>query len=167
MNTLIVYASTYGCIKKISEKMGEDLAGEVTLLNLKNDKLPNLREFERIIIGSSGKAGKIQKSIYKFCCDHINDLKLPVLGLFVCCSEATEKNAVNNLEAFPEPLLEAAKSTAIFKGSYDFEMMNFMERLIIKNINLFKYKSVNVDSDAVHQFSRKMDRIFNPFLFVV
>lgn len=167
MKTLIVYASTYGCAKSISEKMGEELEGEVALLNLKHQNIPDIQDYDRIIIGSSAKGGRIQKSIYNFCCDHIDELKQVIIGLFVCCSEINEKDAINNLEAYPEQLLIVAQSTAVFKGNHNFEMMNFMERLIIKNINRLKYKPVKVDYEAVQHFSRRMDRIFNPFLFVV
>jgi hypothetical protein len=69
-------------------------------------------------------------------------------------------------EVYPEELLSAAKSTAIFKGSFDYTGKSFLKRLTLKANNRLKPSADNIDFDAVHRFSRRMDRIFNPFLFL-
>lgn len=163
MKTLIVYASAYGISKRISEKLCEDLGGDVALLNLRQDKAPQLSNYERIIIGSSVKSGKLEKAIYNFCSKHHNEMKELVLGLFVCSSETNEVDARQNLEAFPEQLLFSARSTAVFKAQLNVETSGFIRRLLVKNFTLKKNRSKLIDSEAVYQFSKRMDRILTHF----
>jgi len=69
-------------------------------------------------------------------------------------------------EAYPEALLENAKATACFGGTFDFGRMNFLEKMIVKKVARVKQSTSKVDFENVQLFSRRMDRIFNPFLFL-
>jgi menaquinone-dependent protoporphyrinogen oxidase len=69
-------------------------------------------------------------------------------------------------EAYPEELQRYAKATAIFGGAFDFERMSFLEKMIVKKVAQVKHSTSKVDFEAVRKFTRRMDRIFNPFLFL-
>ena len=166
MKTLIVFTSAYGCTQKISERMKKDLGGDVVLVNLKKEKQPELSSFQRVIIGGSIQSGKMQKRIDNFCQKNLDELRNLELGLFICSLDKGMNANKHLLEAFPDALLMAAKSTAVFKGSFDFDRMNFIERLLVKNVKRVKHNSAKVDFEAVQLFSKRMDRIFNPFLFL-
>ncbi len=166
MKTLIVYDTEYGCTKKVSEKMKDTLGDEVTFVNLKKLPNPELNIFDRIIIGGSSHAGKIHKRVKEFCYRNLSELKDKELGLFICCTEEGEAAHRQFVDAYPEELRFVAKSTAIFKGSFDFGSLNYFERLIAGNVAHKKRAFLKYDFEAVQRFSRRMDRVFNPFLFL-
>lgn len=166
MKTLIVYATNHGCTEKISEQMKNYLGGDVSLVNLKKDPIPPLEKFRRVIIGGSIHAGQIQKRVKDFYQTNLDLLLKKEIGLFICCMEEGETAWKQFAEAFPEELQRNAKATACFGGAFDFERMNFLKKMIVKKVAHVKQSTSKVDFDAVRQFSRRMDRIFNPFLFL-
>jgi menaquinone-dependent protoporphyrinogen oxidase len=166
MKTLIVYATQHGCTQKISEQMKDYLGGDVTLKNLKKESVPSLQNYDRIIIGGSIHAGQIQKKVKEFCHEYLAELQQKELGLFICCMEEGEMARKQLENAYPEELFLRAKASASFGGAFDFERMNFFERMIVKKVAHVKQSTSKVDFDAVRSFSKRMDRIFNPFLFL-
>ena len=67
MKTLIIYMSTHGCTKQVVTELAEQLNGEVTIKNLKEDKNPDFQNYDRVIIGGSIHAGQIQRKIREYC----------------------------------------------------------------------------------------------------
>lgn len=166
MKTLIVYDSSHGCPEKIAAKMKEDLGEQTMLINLKKDPSPSITGFQRIIIGGSIHAGQIQKRVTSFYSGNMEELKKKELGLFICCMEEGEAASKQLIDAFPEELRIAAKSTAIFSGRFGFGRMNFLKKLIVGKGSGVRQNNSKADFEAVQKFSRRMDRIFNPFLFL-
>jgi menaquinone-dependent protoporphyrinogen oxidase len=166
MKTIIVYATQHGCTGKISEQMKDYLGGDITLVNLKNDSVPSLKFFDRVIIGGSIHAGQIQKRVKEFCTTNLAELMQKEFGLFICCMEEGETAQKQLQNAYPEELLQNAKATACFGGAFDFKRMNFLEKMIVKKVANVKQSTSKVDFEAVRNFSKRMDRIFNPFLFL-
>ncbi|HKI88303.1 MAG TPA: flavodoxin domain-containing protein [Draconibacterium sp.] len=166
MKTLIAYATTHGCTEKASNELKKHLDGEVVLVNLKKVSQPDLAFFERVIIGGSIHAGQVQKRVKEFCKKNLMELQNKELGLFICCMEEGETAQKQLMGAYPEELLQEAKSTAFFGGEFDFEKMNFIQKLIVKKVAHIRTSTSKVDHEAIHNFSKRMDRIFNPFLFL-
>ena len=166
MKTLIAYSTTHGCTHKIAEQMSNYLDGEVELVNLKKHPSPVLSNFDRVIIGGSIHAGQIQKRVKEFCNQHLGELRTKELGLFITCMETGETAQKQLIDAYPEELINNAKITAYFGGEFDFNRMNFLEKMIVKKVANVKENTSNVDLESVRKFSRRMDRVFNPFLFL-
>lgn len=166
MKTLIAYATTHGCTEKISEQLKDYLEGDVALVDLKENPNPPIKEFQRVIIGGSIHAGQIQKRVKEFGTTNLKDLQKKELGLFICCMEEGETAHKQLMEAYPEELHRSAKATAFFGGAFDFDRMNFLEKMVVKKVAHVKQSTSKVDFEAVRKFSRRMDRIFNPFLFL-
>jgi menaquinone-dependent protoporphyrinogen oxidase len=166
MKTIMVFSPICGCTKKISEHMKELLGGDVTLVNLKKQPNPPLEKYERVIIGGLVDSGKIQESIKEFCISNQAELMGKELGLFICCKEQGEAAHRQLVHAYPDALLSAARATAYFGGINDFKKMNFLERMINRKSIHVEHKSSKVDFEAVRKFSHRMDRLFNPFLFL-
>lgn len=61
MNTLIVYATKYGCAEKCAMELSKEFDGNVEVINLKENKRIDLVEYENVIIGGSVYIRKIQK----------------------------------------------------------------------------------------------------------
>lgn len=167
MKTLIAYSNTHGCTHKIAEQMSNYLDGEVQLVNLKKQPSPELSIFDRVIIGGSIRAGQIQKRVRGFCNENLGELLNKELGLFITCMETGETAQKQLMDAYPEELINNAKITAYFGGKFDFNRMNFLEKMIVKKVAHVKNNTSHVDLESVKKFSSRMDRIFNPFLFLV
>jgi menaquinone-dependent protoporphyrinogen oxidase len=166
MKTLITYASDSGFSKKIAEKIGDNLGENVFLVNLKEQPYPQLNEFQRIIIGGSVHKGKMQEKVKEFIFSKLNELIDKEIGLFICCREEHETARLQLREVYPEELLFAAKSTAVFNSCFEFEGRNFFERLVGRKISRIKNTTPKIDFETIHLFSRRMDRVFNPFLYL-
>lgn len=166
MKTLIVYSTTHGCTEKTANELRQYLGETVSLSNLKKDTKHKLEQFERIIIGGSIHAGQIQKRVKTFCTNNLEELKTKELGLFICCMEEGEKAQKQLQYAFPEELHKAAKASAFLGGEFDFNKMNFFEKLIVKKVAHVEESTSNYNKEAIKTFSKKMNSIFNPILFL-
>jgi menaquinone-dependent protoporphyrinogen oxidase len=166
MKTLITYSTTHGCTGKIVNELASQFEGDITVVDLKNNPNPDLKDYQRVIIGGSIHAGQIQKRVKSFCINSLEELKQKELGLFIACMEqgTTAQQQLEN--AYPSELLEHAKSAAYFGGEFDFEKMNFIEKLIVKKVAKINRSTSIVNNEAIRKFSKRMDRIFNPFLFL-
>jgi menaquinone-dependent protoporphyrinogen oxidase len=134
MKTLIIYATKHGSAESCSKLLKSKLTGEVEIVNIKKDAIPDLSAFDKIIIGGSIYVGKIQKEISSFCSKNLNDLIKKKLGLFICGmnkdSAETELNT-----AFPQELLNSAVSKECFGGEFKLSHMNMLERFMVKVIS--------------------------------
>lgn len=167
MKTLIAYSTTHGCTEKTALKIKEFLKEATILVNLKENLNPALEDFERVIIGGSIHAGQIQKRVKIFCQTNIEELKSKELGLFICCMEEGETAQKQLLTVFPDELHEIAKASAYLGGEFDFERMNFLQKLIVKKIAHVEQSTSKVNDISIRKFSRQMTITFNPFLFLV
>lgn len=167
MSNLIIYATKHGCTKKCAEILSEKLEGKADLLNLKETKGCNLDQYEKIIIGGSIYAGRIQKEVSKFCIENLNKLKEKKLGLFICCMNENSKEAQINT-SFPEELLNIAVSKESFGGEFNFDHMNFMEKTIIKMISKSDENLPKIDvkenisklsKENINKFAEKMNKV--------
>lgn len=166
MKTLIAYCTTHGCTEKTAKELKSYLGDDTVLCNLKKEQTPDLENFDRVIIGGSIHAGKVQKTIQVFCTKNPEALKQKELGLFICCMEEGE-NARNQLRnAFPWELHDAAKASAWFGGEFNFDKMNFFEKFVVRKIAHVEESVSKIDQMAIEHFSNRMDKIFNPFLFL-
>lgn len=166
MKTLIAYCTSHGCTEKTAIELKEYLQTDVDLCNLKKDPVPALKNYERIVIGGSIHAGKIQKKVTDFCNAHVDELIEKELGLFICCMEEGKTAQQELWDAYPEKLHQFAKVSAFFGGEFDFNKMNFFERLVVKKVAHVQESVSKIDHAAIKNFSVKMDKIFNPFLYL-
>jgi menaquinone-dependent protoporphyrinogen oxidase len=166
MKTLITYSTTHGCTGKIANELASQFEGDITVVDLKNNPNPDLKGYERVIIGGSIHAGQIQKRVKTFCNKNAEILKQKELGLFIACMEQGKTAQKQLLDAYPAELIDHAKSTTCFGGEFDFEKMNFLEKMVVKKVAKINHSTSKLDHEAIRKFSKKMDRIFNPFLFL-
>ena len=145
MKTLIIYGSKHGFTEKCSEILKEKLNGEVLVVNIKKDIIPDMTSFDNIVIGGSIYVGKIQKDISEFCIKNANILKNKKIGVFVCCMNEGEK-AISQLNScLPKEVLSMAIAKDYFGGGFTFSKMNFFETFIIKMVSKKEKKSLKVD----------------------
>lgn len=134
MSTLIVYATKHGSSKGCAVKLSEKLFGKVDLINLKESGISNLEAYDKVVIGGSIYAGRIQKEISDFCLNDLSILKQKKIGLFICCMiKNSEEAQINN--SFPEDLIANAVVKESFGGEFKFKDMSFAEKIITKMVS--------------------------------
>lgn len=153
--TLIVYASRHGTTEKVAGILKEELP-ESVVCNLARESCPPLENFDRIIIGGSIRAGRIQKAIKIFCRQNLAILLKKEIALFICCMYDGQKAEDQFNQAFPEELRQAAKVKGIFGGELLFEKMNFLERTVIKKFIGVKESVSRFQPDEIKDFARRL-----------
>ncbi len=156
MNTLIVYASKYGCTEKCARLIKEELNDQIDLINLKNVKDINLSNYDKVIIGGSIYIGKIQKEVTEFCSKHLDKLSDKRIGLFIC--GMVEGEAINTeLNAnFPPELLKIAEVKEYIGGEFLLDKMSFIDKMIVKKISKVTSNKSNILVDKIHEFAQLM-----------
>lgn len=134
MKTLIAYATKYGSAEKCAKILVARLIGEVDLCNLAAEQTKELSQYDKIIIGGSIYAGRIQKSVTSFCLNNLPALQKMPLGLYVCgmLADQAEEELTN---AFVPELLAKAAVKEFFGGEIKFGKINFMEKFMVKMVS--------------------------------
>lgn len=157
MNTLIVYATKYGCTEKCAQILSKKLDGHVDLINLKKVKDVNIAKYEKVIIGGSIYIGKIHKEVTEFCSKHLEQLKERRIGLFICGMQEEEaiQNELN--QNFNADLIELAEAKEWFGGEFNFKKMNFLEKFIVKKVVKVTTDRSNILQDHIHRLADVMN----------
>jgi menaquinone-dependent protoporphyrinogen IX oxidase len=145
-SVLIAYGSRYGCTEQVSQEIGKVLEKNglsVSLINLASTKeIPNIENYDGILIGSGIKIGKWTKETDNFLKKNKGQLKSKVLGLYTCSGLAIE-DADKAKETYMEEKIEKLDIEVqifdVFPGKSilsDFDLSNpkigFIERKIIE-----------------------------------
>lgn len=156
MKTLIVYATKHGCTEACADRLSKKLSGNVDLCNLKEGKLPDLSQYDKIIIGGPVYIGKISKEVNEFCAGNLEVLKNKKVGLFIC--GMSEDTAMDEIKAsFPAELLEGAAAREYFGGEFIFSRMNFFERVIVRKIAKVDKDVSKILVQNIDNFAKAMD----------
>jgi menaquinone-dependent protoporphyrinogen oxidase len=156
MKYLIVYKSRHGTTRKLVKQMYEHLGKEKTsLIELGVNVVPNLEQYEIILIGGSIHAGRIQKDITRFCRKNMPVLLKKKTGLFLCFMDL-KKGKQEFETAFPEELRKHSLAHGLFGGELLLEKMNFFERFITRLVSGKKQNISQIDNKAVHEFEEKI-----------
>jgi len=140
---LIVYGTRYGATAATSEEIADVLGQEgfdVKVVNLKEDKVKDITEYDLVMVGSGIKIGKWTKEPEKFLKKYQNELTKKKVALFVCCGSTQpldeEEEKSKSIEEARTKYLEekAAKynlqpvALGLFGGVYDFNKMSWFFR---------------------------------------
>jgi menaquinone-dependent protoporphyrinogen oxidase len=167
MKTIIIYATSHGCTRKVVGELAQKLSGEVSTINLNENSSPSITEFDRVIIGGSIHAGQIQKKVRYFCQSRLDALCSKEVGLFICCmyEPVVARGELQN--AFPEELHQMAKTEAIFGGEFNFDKMNFVEKMLVRKIAHVNESVSRIDHDTIERFAVRMEKTYHRFMFLV
>lgn len=157
MKTLIVYATKHDFTKKCVMKLSKKLDGNFDMVNLKENKISTLEQYDSVIIGGPIYAGQIMKEVKEFCEKNLNQLNDKRIGLFACGMSDENKMNLFIEQSFPEKLRNNALAKGDFGGSFVFKSMNFFERFIIKHICKTNKDTLNLKEDNIDEFAAKMN----------
>lgn len=152
MKNLIVFMSQQGTTEKLAKGIYSQFDSEQTeLINLDKQKIRDLSQFDRIIIGGSIHAGKIQSKIQKFCSLNLELLLSKKIGLFICFMD--KSRGIEEFETnFPKELREHSSANGLLGGEFIFENMNFLERFAVKKIAKVNESKSEIDYEAIQKF---------------
>ena len=157
MKTAIIYASKHGTTRKVADLIKTKLNGDQTVLfNLAEEKHPEFRNFDRILIGSSVYAGSIQPKVRKFVEQNMIGLLQKEIGIFVCCLFFEKANEQID-KGFPEILRKHAKSVKHLGGEFRFEEMNAIERLLVRKISGVTQNVSKIDIVEIDEFINQIN----------
>ncbi len=119
---LMIYGTRYGSTKEISEKIAEILREkqfEVALINISEEAVPSLGEYDGVLIGTGIRIGKWTKKIKKFVKKKLVELNNREfkLGFYISCGTASKKEKVQ--EATEKFLLKIAEELGLSLDLYD------------------------------------------------
>lgn len=155
---LIAYAGKHGCTEECARTLAGKLTAGADLCNLKEKQKVDLDAYDKIILGGSIYAGRIQKEVKDLCAKNENLLKGKKLGLYICGMSEGD-TAKKQLEAsFPQGLLDSALAKESFGGKLEISKMNFMEKKIIKMIAKTEADMSNVSESMIDQFAQAMNK---------
>ena len=144
--------SRHGTTAKVSAELKEKLGAEkTTLVDLENDQMPSLDEFQTVIIGGSVHAGTIQQELTTFCFKNKSELLKKRLGLFMCFMN----NDLRELEfedSFPIDLRKHAAAKGFVGGEFLIEKMNPLEKDAVRKVKGIDQSVYRIDKNAIHKF---------------
>jgi len=155
MKTLILYATKYGAAAEIARRIAIQIDGAI-LHDLKQKSIPEVSEFDCVIIGSSLYVASIRKEAKTFLSEYEITLRDKLIGLFISGldTESTPQTYFEN--NFPQELLSAAKATCFPGGIYDPEKAGWFERFLMKAVKKTTAYSNTIDDSLIKQFTESM-----------
>ena len=156
MSTVILYMSRHGSAEKSARLLQDKVDGQVALVNLKSDEIPDLAQFDTVIVGGSIHAGEIQKKVKTFCSHYQNKLLEKRLGLYLCCMKKGEEAQRQFIDAYPDSLIQHAEVKGIFGGEFMFEKMNFLERMIVKKVAHVTKSISQINRKVIDHFAENL-----------
>jgi len=153
MKNLIVYATKHGTVKKCAEMLKEKLNGETVLANVK-EALPDLEDFDTVILGGSIYIGKIQKKLSNYVKDNLDKLLKKKVAVFICSGEDKLEYIT---ESFPEKLLNHAVSKQLFGGELILENLNFFTRFLMRRIMKIKNGYARIKKANISELADKVN----------
>jgi menaquinone-dependent protoporphyrinogen IX oxidase len=138
---LIVYGTRYGATEMTSEEIADVLRQEeldVRVVNLKNDKVKDISEYELVIVGSGIQINRWTKEPEKFLKKFQKELANKKVALFVCCgstqplddktdkAESIEKARTKYLEEKAAKYNLQPVAMGLFGGVYNYNRVPWL-----------------------------------------
>lgn len=131
MKTLIAYASKSGTAKRCAELLHERIP-DSTLCDLLAD-LPDPAAYDRIVVGSGVRMGRIHKHASAFLTQYADVIAARPHAFFITNSFTAQSGSI--LEAsFPEALRNTARAACSLGGMLDLAALRGADRLIAKMV---------------------------------
>lgn len=155
MKTLIIYATKHGTTRTCVEMLSSQLAGEVMMLDLKEQKTIDMDPYDTVVLGGAIHAGRLDAKIRSFALEHKDMLLKKKLGLFICGMEEKEEEIKKQLSLnYPEDLLTHAVVKTSFGGQLLFSRMAPLTRWFMQKMSKSKEDIKKIRSSAINDFAQ-------------
>ena len=150
--------SKHGTTEKVVKIISEHLTHRnFDVFNLRENKSPDIKGYDFVIIGGSIHAGMVQKRVKQFCITNSTILMSKKIGLFLCCMEVGEKATVQFYTAFPAELRVHAFYTGLMGGECLTDKMNFFERSMVRIAVGGPEKYPKLNDKAINTLLKEID----------
>ncbi len=150
MKTLVVFASKYGGTRSSAAKIANEM-NQAQLCELEKDSVPDLNQFDCIVVGGPLYAGAIHKAAAAFAKDHVDMLLKKKLGLFIAGLENSEREEPFTAN-FPEVLIEHASAKEMIGGICDPKTLNFFLKMLMRAITKTSDYHSTVSDEKIRKF---------------
>jgi len=155
MKTLILYTTKYGCAEKAAAILKTKLAGEVSMANIKKERIPELEQYDAIVLGGSIYMGNIQKEMKEYAAANLSTLLKKKVGLFICAGSPDLNAREKELEAsFPSELFNHAAGKEVLGGEITYEKLSFLERTIMKAVKGDKNSTSDLSQEKIEELAK-------------
>ena len=156
MRVLIPFASKYGTVAEVAERIAGDLRQEVEtrVVHLRRQPSPAVGGFDVVLIGGSIYGGRIQREVTQFCERHRDALLSTQVGLFMACLYHGSKAEAQLAEAFPSWLLAHAFGAYHVGGRVNQSRLGFWDRLLVRRISGVRGDFDALRDQTIRQISR-------------
>jgi menaquinone-dependent protoporphyrinogen oxidase len=148
--------SRHGSAEKSARLLSEKVNGSITLFDLRKSEPSQLDGFDTVIIGGSIHFGRVQDKIKRYCLKNEKVLLDKKLGLYLCCMKKGEVAQQQFIDAFPTSLRQHAEVKGIFGGEFMFEKMNFLEKMIVRQVANVKESVSEIDLSVINHFAENI-----------
>jgi menaquinone-dependent protoporphyrinogen oxidase len=146
---LIVYGTRYGATEMTANEIADVFRKEgldVNVVNLKDEKVKDIAEYELVVVGSGIQIGKWTKEPEKFIKKYQKELAKRKAAIFVCCGAAQPideagKDKTKMQEAKTKYLNEKAAKYSLqpvalgfFGGVYNFNRVSWLFRKFMSSV---------------------------------
>ncbi len=152
MKNLIVYDSYAETVEKCAEILAKEL-GNTDLMNISKQKLPDLKDYDCIVIGSYVHADHISKKIKRFTEKNLELLKNKKVGVYLCVSSQKENFEKYIHYNFDKEFLNTSRVKDFFGGELNYEKMNFFFRLILRKIEESAKPELGIKPEKIRKFA--------------
>ncbi|MFD3156856.1 flavodoxin domain-containing protein [Haloimpatiens sp. FM7330] len=157
MKSIIIYATKCGSTEKAAKMLKKNMKGEVDLINIMKENVPDIKCYDNIILGASVYAGNIQKKLVNYINENLDIILKKRIGLFICAAQSDEKEIEKYLrELFNPELYNNALCADTFGYEIHFEKLNFIERFIIKRVKKTRDNVYELKDESIKKFGEKM-----------
>lgn len=157
MKTAIIYSSKHGATEKIAQYIASELKPLPTeLINIKVVKNIDLSNYDRVIMGSSVYAGRINHKLSVLIKNNLLTLLEKKIALFICGMNTAELESEFKL-AYPELLRQHSTCNLIVEGEYNFNKMNIIERLLVRKISGVNHNLSKTDFHKIDLFIQTLN----------
>jgi len=155
MKTLILYATKYGATGEVARRIADRIE-DAAVYDLKQNDIPPVAGFDRVIIGSPVYAGTIRKEVKAFVSQNADALHGKAVGLFLAGLSPERGKACFDAN-FPPDVLQSAKATGCLGGIFDPKKAGAMERFIMKMVARQSGYTDTIDDNKIEQFVEAMN----------
>jgi len=159
MKTLIVYGTNYGTTETVAKSIKDKISDQVEMVNIKKASVPNLSEFDKIVIGSGVKIGMIKKELKSWMNKNCDEIISKKVFLFLCASSTKDEEIEKIWSAnYPKKILNSAIKKSSVGGVLDLNKMGFFDKLIIKKVTGQNQSSSNLKMDEILNFASLIEK---------
>jgi menaquinone-dependent protoporphyrinogen oxidase len=156
MRALIVYRSKYGASAECARRIAACLNAECDVADLKELK-PDPAQYDLIIVGGSIYAGRMQRSVGRYCEKHRAALQGMPVGYYISCLYKDDQ-AREELESnFPDWLRAHASAADWLGGRIRLKEMSRIDKFLYTKIAGVTEDVSAIDEERIRAFCASMN----------